>query len=171
MAITAKNIMVRQAERDAGEARHLQETLQRMYRADNDPDFELAIGRASGIAAHYATKEETLAARTSEEDKQFIPNTADEWAESLGRRKVVQPSTRNRSRSKSRDYRSANPKPRGGPPTYKNKGKPNPSTQNPPPQKKRHQQQQGQNNPNAPKKQNKAGPSNLERTWEPTTHP
>ena len=58
--ITAKNILIRQAEWDAGEARHLQETQ--------------ATIRATGIAAHYATKEETPSALISEEDQQFIPH-------------------------------------------------------------------------------------------------
>ena len=60
MARSAIATLMRQAEDDAGEARHLQETLKRMYREHKDPNFELAIGRAEGIAAHYARKEEAL---------------------------------------------------------------------------------------------------------------
>ena len=39
MAIIARNILIREADQDAGQARHLQETLMRMYKQDRDPNF------------------------------------------------------------------------------------------------------------------------------------
>ena len=103
MAITARNLLIREAEQDAGQARHLQETLIRMYKQDNDPNIDLAVGRATGIAEHYTRKEELLNIRLPEEDQPNIPTEVNEWADILCRRKVSKPSTRSRSRSKSRD--------------------------------------------------------------------
>ena len=103
MANAAKNTLMQQASDDAGEARHLQETLKRMYREHKDPHFELAIGRAEGIAAHYTRKEQALNKRLADEDQTNILQDLAERADSLGRRKVSKPSTRNRSRSRSRD--------------------------------------------------------------------
>ena len=103
MAVTARNILIRQTEQDAGQARHLQETLMRMYKQDRDPDFDLATGRAEGIADHYTRKETALNIRLSEEDQVNIPTEINEWAEMLCRRKVTKPNTRSRSRSASKD--------------------------------------------------------------------
>ena len=103
MAITARNILIRDTEQDAGQARHLQETLSRMYKQDKDPNFELATGRAEGIASHYNRKEMALNISLSEDDQTNIPDTVDEWAEMLCRRKVSKPNTRSRSRSGSKD--------------------------------------------------------------------
>ena len=97
MAITARNLLIREAEQDAGQARHLQETLSRMYKQDKDPNFELATGRAEGIAAHYSRKETALNIRLSEDDQVNIPDTVEEWAELLCRRKVSKTTTRSRS--------------------------------------------------------------------------
>ena len=103
MAITARNIIIRQTESDAMQARHLQETLLRMYKQENDPNFELATGRAEGIAAHYNRKEVALNIRQTEEDQQNIPTETEEWAEILCRRKVTKASARSRSRSNSKE--------------------------------------------------------------------
>ena len=43
--------------KDADQARLLVETLVWMYKEDNDPDTELALGRAEGIAVHCTRKE------------------------------------------------------------------------------------------------------------------
>ena len=103
MAITARNILIRQAETDAGQARHLQETLSRMYKQDKDPNFELATGRAEGIAAHYTRKEVALNERQTDEDQKNIPTEVEDWAEMLCRRKVTKPTARSRSRSRSKE--------------------------------------------------------------------
>jgi len=148
MAILAKNILSDQAQSDAGEARHLQETLYRMYREANDPNFELATGRAEGIAAYYTRKEHTLNIRLAEEDQQFVPQTEDEWADQLARRKITKPSARRSSRSRSRDNKHA-PKTQGkqNPPKSNNK-KNEKTSQGPQPTKKRHiAPKSGQSNP------------------------
>ena len=103
MAIISRNILIRECEQDAGQARHLQETLKRMYTQDNDHNFEMATGRAEGIAAHYSRKEEILNTRISEEDQTNIPTELNEWAEMLSRRKVMKHNTWSHSRSKSLD--------------------------------------------------------------------
>jgi len=139
---------MRQAEDDAGEARHLQETLKRMYREHKDPNFELAIGRAEGIAAHYARKEEALNQRQSEEDQDNIPKTQNEWAESLGRRKVTKPSTRTQSRSRSRENKkNAQKKSQNKPNPKQNNKKGNQQASGPQPSTKRGPQQQQSNQP------------------------
>lgn len=106
MAITTRHILIRQQQVDSTEARHLQDTLRRMYKEDGDPNFELAKARAEGIAAHYTRKEEILTRRMAEEDFKLLPETPSEWAEHLARRKSVKPSTRGRSRSRSKDAKS-----------------------------------------------------------------
>ena len=130
MAKTTRNILIRQIERDTAQARHLQETLVRMYKEDKDPNIDLAIGRAEGIAAHYTRKETILNARQSEEDQVNIPDTPEEWADILGRRKVVKQSTRSRSRSKSRDNQPQSSNQKAG---RNNQGKQPRSNNNPPP--------------------------------------
>ena len=114
MAKTTRNILIRQIQQDTAQARHLQETLIRMYKEDNDPNIDLAIGRAEGIAAHYAQKETILNARLSEEDQVNIPENASEWADILGRRKVTKQTTRGRSRSKSREKTTPANNPKAG---------------------------------------------------------
>ena len=103
MAITARNLLIRETDQEAEQVRHLQETLSRMYKQDKDPNFELAIGRAEGIAQHYTHKERALNIRLSEEDQANIPTEVSEWADILCRRKVNKPNARSRSRSRSRD--------------------------------------------------------------------
>ena len=57
MAKTTWDILIRQIKRNTAQARHLQETLVRMYRKDKDPNVDLAIGCAEGIADHKTRKE------------------------------------------------------------------------------------------------------------------
>ena len=153
MAKTTRNILLRQIERDTAQARHLQETLVRMYKEDKDPNIELAIGRAEGIAAHYTRKETTLNARLSEEDQANVPDSPSEWADILGRRKVVKPTTRSRSRSKSRDTNAAanNPKAAKNNAGKPSRPKPTPTPSHQPPTKKRNMKQ--------------TGPKQTQQTW------
>ena len=65
MAILGKNILLDQAQSDAGEARHLQETLYVLVSLSR----RSATGRAEGIAAYYTRKEHTLNIRLAEEDQ------------------------------------------------------------------------------------------------------
>ena len=159
MATTAKNILSRQAERDAGEARHLKDTLQRMYREDRDPNFELATGRAKGIAAHYSRKEQALNARLDEDDQVNIPQSLSDWADQLGRRRVVKPSSRTRSRSKSRDGNKAPPPNKGKPQNPAKQQKQNPNNQANSARPKKNPNHQQANN-NKPVKQNNKKASN-----------
>ena len=144
MAITAKSILMNQAEADAAEARHLQETLFRMYKEAKDPNFELATGRAEGIAAHYTRKEQALNLRLAEEDQSIIPADHSEWADHLSRRKVAKPNPRSHSRSNSRERKNQPKKAGKANPPKPKAGRNNQKTQGPQPPKRRHLQQQGQ---------------------------
>ena len=101
MAAAARQIIYTQAQVDQREANQLLETLRRMYEEDNDPDFELAHQRALGIASHYKTKEQQLNKRLHQADAVNQPQTRNEWADTLGRRKVSRPSRRRPSQSRS----------------------------------------------------------------------
>ena len=146
MAITSRNILIREADQDAEQVRHLQETLMRMYKQDNDPNFELATGRAEGIAAHYTRKERALNNRLSDEDQTNIPTEVHEWADILCRRKVSKPNARSRSRSKSKDNNKKQKKSAPNKPSTSKNQKQNTKPYNgpPPPKKQQSQQQSGQ---------------------------
>jgi len=144
MAKTTISIIMDQATKDAAQARHLQETLVRMYKEDNDPNIELALGRADGIAAHYTRKEVQLNRRIKEEDEANIPKSFDEWADVLSRRKTTKPSTRSRSRSKSRDRKKAAKRVAAQQAQVQNQKKPTHASGQKPPQPKRSNQQSSQ---------------------------
>ena len=81
------------------EARELREALQRMYRHADNPDSNLAIQRASGIASHFRAKEISHQVRQRAEDDKSRPTTDTDWNAALSRRQAGRSSSPKKGQS------------------------------------------------------------------------
>jgi len=93
------------------EARELREALQRMYRHANNPDSNLAIQRASGIASHFRAKETSQQVRQRAEDDKSRPDSDADWNAALSRRQAARPPTPKQGQSNNGGKGKKAPKP------------------------------------------------------------
>ena len=93
MAETTRDELQVEIASSTRESNELREALQRMYRHSSNPDSNLAIQRAAGIATHFRAKETAQQVRQRAEDDKTRPNSDSDWNTALSRRQVPRPAS------------------------------------------------------------------------------